>query len=77
VRAYDDAQAVVAQSGTSFAAAVEVEIDLTTAKDGVVRELSTFSKLQARVAAQLHGTPLEDLKENKEVHELQFLAEVG
>jgi hypothetical protein len=30
--------------------------------------------LAQQVTAQLHGTPLSDLKENRETHEIQFLA---
>src|SRR5260370_28846878 len=41
VRAYDATGKITAQSGTIFAAAAQVVIDLTTAPSGVVRPLST------------------------------------
>lgn len=72
-RAYNATGEVLAQSATQFAAAT-VEIDLTTAKDGVVRTPSFFTTLEAQVAAQLQGTPLQDLKQNQDEQDLQFLA---
>jgi hypothetical protein len=73
-RAYDEAGNVVATSATVFAAAAQLEIDLTTAKNGVVRSLSVFANLLAKVTAQLQGTSLADLKENQQVHEIRFVA---
>lgn len=73
-RAYDEAGKVLAQSATVFAAPALVEIDLTTATDRIVRMPSRFTSVTARVAAHLHETPLEDLKEDKDHHELSFLA---
>ncbi len=73
-RAYNRADEVIAESATMFAAAAEVEIDLTTAKDGVVRQPSQLTLLQVKVAAQLGRTSLQDLQENKSAHDLQFLA---
>jgi hypothetical protein len=74
MRAYDAAGTVTAQSATVFQAAATVEIDFSTAKDGVVRSPSQFTALEDAVTAGLHGTPLTELKENKETHELTFLA---
>jgi Lon protease (S16) C-terminal proteolytic domain len=74
VRAYDAAGAVIAASATVYAAAQQIEIDITTAADGVLRTPSQFTTLVAAVTAGLDGTPLLDLKENKDTHELTFLA---
>jgi peptidoglycan hydrolase-like protein with peptidoglycan-binding domain len=74
VCAYDGSGKVSATSATVFAAAAHVQINLTTAKDGVVRALSVFTALQSKVTAQLHGTPLADLKENETTHEITFVA---
>jgi hypothetical protein len=74
VRAYDSANGVLAASATAFAAAAQIEIDLTTAKDGVVRAPSAYTLLLAGVTAQLNGVPLSDLVENKDTHEIRFLA---
>ena len=74
VRAHDDTGAVVAQSATVFNAAANVQIDLTTAKDGVVRAPSAYTTLLASVTAQLNGVPLGGLVENKTTHEIRFLA---
>lgn len=74
VRAYDDTGKVIAQSAIVYAAPVEVEIDFTTAKDGVVRAPSVYTTLVKQVTAQLGKTPLSDLKENKQTHELTFVA---
>jgi hypothetical protein len=73
-RAYDANGKVVAQSATVFAAAAQVVIDLTTAPSGIVRPLSTVTNLTSVVTAQLQGVALGDLKENKDTHEIQFLA---
>ena len=73
-RATDDAGKVIATSATFFAAPAQVEIDLTTAKDGIVRAPSQFTKLQTAVNAALGDTPLQSLEENKDHHDLQFLA---
>jgi hypothetical protein len=74
VRAEDSLGKAIAQSATAFVAPAQTEIDLTTAPDGVVRSLSTLTTLSAAVATQLRGVPLTDLKENKDAHELLFLA---
>jgi Tc toxin complex TcA C-terminal TcB-binding domain/Neuraminidase-like domain/Putative peptidoglycan binding domain/Salmonella virulence plasmid 28.1kDa A protein len=74
VRAYDATGKQIGQSATAFAAPAEVQIDFTTAPDGIVRTPSTFTKLASEIAAQLKDTPLRDLKENKDTHELRFLA---
>jgi len=73
-RAYDATGKITAQSATVFAAAAQVVIDLTTAPSGVVRPLSTVTNLTTAVTAQLQGVALGDLKENKDTHEIQFLA---
>jgi len=77
VRAYDTSvtpQVVIAQSSTVFHAPAEVEIDFTTAADGAIRVPSTFTKIEKAVGAHLQEEPLDELRENKETHELQFLA---
>jgi hypothetical protein len=66
---------VLATSATTFAAAVQIVIDFTTAPDGVVRQPSLYTKLVAEVTAALDGTPLSDLKENLDSKELTFLAD--
>ena len=73
-RAYDEAGKVIASSETVFGVRALVQIDLTTAKDGVVRSPSRITTLSAKIAAQLHATHLEDLKQDKDHQELQFLA---
>src|SRR5215470_7725614 len=75
VRAYDSAGTVIASSRTVFRAPTQTEIDLTTAKDGVVRSPSQFTTVYASATAALHGTKLLDLKQNKDAHELSFLAD--
>ena len=75
VRAYDAAGAVIASSGTQFAAAARLEIAITTAANGVVRTPSKLTKLKTAVRIQLGSDlPLTSLEENSEFHELQFLA---
>jgi Tc toxin complex TcA C-terminal TcB-binding domain/Neuraminidase-like domain/Putative peptidoglycan binding domain/Salmonella virulence plasmid 28.1kDa A protein len=74
VQATDADDTVIATSATYPAAPTEVEINLTTATDGVVRSPSSFTTISAAVAGQLQGVPLTDLHENKDTHELQFLA---
>jgi hypothetical protein len=73
MRAYDASGKVIAESNTVFAAPPTVEIDFTSGPGGVVTTPSIFTTLGTLVAAQLQGTPLEDLKENKDTHELRFL----
>jgi hypothetical protein len=74
VRAYDALGKLIAESVTVFAAAAQIQINFTTAANGVLRPPSTFTTISAAVAEQLQGIPLSDLKENKDTHELQFLA---
>jgi hypothetical protein len=74
VRGYDESGKTTAQSATVFKAPAQATINLTTAPSGIVASPSTFTNLQKAVAAQLQGIPLSDLKENKDTHELQFLA---
>ena len=63
----------VASSATVFAAPAVVEIDLTTAPDGVVRTPSQFTVLRTAVSAALDGTVFSDLQESSTVHRLSFL----
>jgi hypothetical protein len=74
VRAYNESVELIAESATVFAAPAEVTIDLSTAPGGVVRNPSILTTLSASVAAQLQDIPLSSLKENKDTHELRFLA---
>jgi hypothetical protein len=73
-RAYDESGSDIAISPTVYAAAATVQIDLTTAADGVVRLPSRFTTLNEQVAAQLQGTPLSELTENEDTHEIGFVA---
>jgi hypothetical protein len=75
VQAKDAKGAVIATSTTIFAAPAQLEINLTTAADGVIRLRSRFTTLSVSVTAALGGTPLQDLKENKDTRELTFLAQ--
>jgi hypothetical protein len=75
VRALDQAGAVIAASQPVFRADADIEVDLTTAKDGVVRAPSQFTSLTSSVKSALKDESLLDLKENKETHELSFLAQ--
>ena len=74
VRAYNASGKVIAESATVFAAPGHVQVNFTTGASGIVRTPSIFATLNAAVTAELQKTPLSDLKENKDVHELQFLA---
>jgi hypothetical protein len=74
VRAYNVSGKHIAESATVFAAPATVQINFTTAADGVVRSPSIFTTISASVATQLQDTPLGDLKEDKNTHELQFLS---
>jgi hypothetical protein len=74
VRAVGGEGSYIASSATYFAAPVRVVIDLTTSPDGVIRTPSQFTTLVEVVLRALGETPLEDLKENSETHELTFLA---
>ncbi len=74
VRAYDGSGKVIAESATVFAAPAETTINLSTAPGGVIRNPSVLTKLSTSVAAQLQDIPLSSLKENKDTHELRFLA---
>lgn len=73
-RAYDGSGKVMAESVTVFTAAAGVGIDFTTANDGVVRSPSRFTAIETKLTEQLHGTSLESLTENKDTHDLKFLA---
>ena len=75
VEAVDDHGDVVATSQTVFAAPAEVEINLTTAPDGVVRALSQFTVLSAAVNSALDGAVFANLQESPTVHQLSFLAQ--
>ena len=74
VQAKDAKGTAIATSATIFAAPAQLEVNLTTASDGVIRPPSRFTTLSASVTAALGGTPLQDLKENKDKRELTFLA---
>jgi Tc toxin complex TcA C-terminal TcB-binding domain/Neuraminidase-like domain/Salmonella virulence plasmid 28.1kDa A protein len=74
VQAYDATEKLIATSATLYAAGAQVTIDFTTAADGIVRVLSVFATLQSNVNAQLQGIALADLKENKDTHDIQFVA---
>jgi hypothetical protein len=74
-QALDDVNEVIAASKTIFAAPATVEINLTTAPNGVVRALSLFTTLRAAVTGALDGEALGDLQENASVHQVQFLAQ--
>ena len=73
-QAHDATGKVIATSATVFRAAATVEIDFSTGPGGVVKSPSLFTSLTNSTTAQLGDTPLADLKENKESHELMFLA---
>jgi hypothetical protein len=73
-RAYDRTLMTVAQSSTYFAAPAQIQINFTTAADGMVRTPSIYTTLSTGVAEQLRGIPLSSLEENSDTHELQFLA---
>jgi hypothetical protein len=74
VRAVDASGKLIAESATIFAAAAQVQIDLTTAASGAVRSPSTFTTLETQVAAQLQDVSFKDLLEDKDHHDLHFLA---
>ena len=74
VRASHPAGEVIATSPTVFLAPADTVIDLTTARDGVVRTPSTLSSLSTSVQAALGETPLADLKQNKDAADIEFLA---
>ena len=61
-------------SQTYFAAPAQVQINLTTAADGVVRPQSILTVLKAAITAQLQGTTFVNLTENQTTHQLTFLA---
>ncbi len=77
VRAYDASGKVSASSPTHFAAPAIIEVDLTSAPDGIVRPPSVFTRLNAQIATQLRDTPLQSLKENSDSHDIQFLAQAA
>jgi hypothetical protein len=74
-RASDATGRVIAASGTIFAAPRQVEIELTTASDGIVRAPSQFTTLKAAISAALDSASFQDLKENADARELSFLAQ--
>ena len=74
VRAYGPEEKVIAESPLLFAAPTAIEIDLTTAADGVARQPSRLVTVQTKVGAQLHGAALESLQENKQTHDISFVA---
>ncbi|WP_219909860.1 hypothetical protein, partial [Trinickia symbiotica] len=70
VRAFDQAEELIAKSAIAPAAPARVQLDLTTAPSGIVRPLSTFDTLTAAVEVQLEGTALIELSTD----ELRFVA---
>jgi Tc toxin complex TcA C-terminal TcB-binding domain/Neuraminidase-like domain/Ubiquitin-activating enzyme E1 FCCH domain/Salmonella virulence plasmid 28.1kDa A protein len=74
VRAYDASGKLIAQSPTNFAAPATAEIDFTTAANGIVVEPSIYTTLEAEVVKQLAGVAFGELSENKDAHDIQFLA---
>jgi peptidoglycan hydrolase-like protein with peptidoglycan-binding domain len=74
VQASTTGAAVVAKSAVVFSAPADVQIDLTTAPDGVVRTPSAYTVLVAGVNAQLQGTALSALKQDKDNQDLAFVA---
>jgi Tc toxin complex TcA C-terminal TcB-binding domain/Neuraminidase-like domain len=74
VVAYAAKERILARSATAFGVIADVVISLSTAKDGIQPSLSQIATLQALVAPQLGKEKLSELKENKDVHEVQFLA---
>ena len=77
VRALAHDESKLAESSVVFAAPPDVQIDLSTAADGIVRAPSAYTVLVGQVSAQLHGTPLQDLVEDRKTHDLQFLADAS
>jgi hypothetical protein len=75
VRATDATGKVIATSATVFAAPAQVKIDLTTAVDGVVRAPSQFATLQSTVTSALADVALASLQENKNQHDIAFVAQ--
>jgi hypothetical protein len=73
-RAYDETLKVIAQAATVFSAPQQVQINFTTAADGVVRTPSIYTTLVKAVTAELQDVPLTSLKEQGQTHELTFLA---
>jgi peptidoglycan hydrolase-like protein with peptidoglycan-binding domain len=74
-RATDAAGKVIATSAIVYAAPAQAEIDLTTAPEGVVRAPSQLTTLQKTVTAALDGVALSDLRENKDQHDVTFVAQ--
>src|SRR5450755_212441 len=74
VQASTPGAAVIARSEVVFAAPADVQINLTTAPDGVVRVPSVHSTLLAGVTSQLQGVPFPTLKQDKDNRELAFVA---
>lgn len=74
VRAMDATGKIIATSDTLFAAPLAAEIDLSTATGGAIPSPSQFTRLSAGVDAELGGTALKDLQQNKDKQEVSFLA---
>lgn len=64
----------IAESPVFFAAPADLQIDLTTAKSGVVPTPSAHTALSASISTQLLDTPLPTLKQDKDDQELDFVA---
>lgn len=74
VRALDAAGCAIAESAPVFRASRDETVNLTTASDGIIRAESVMTSLFRALEPQLHETPLLALREDKDVHELSFLA---
>ena len=72
VRAFDARGRQIAEA--QFVSHVGAPVSLTTASDGVVRPLSTLARLKHDAQSVLRDVPLSSLIENKDVHEVTFLA---
>jgi Tc toxin complex TcA C-terminal TcB-binding domain/Neuraminidase-like domain/Putative peptidoglycan binding domain/Salmonella virulence plasmid 28.1kDa A protein len=77
VRAVDAQGKALAESATVFRATAKADIDLTGAKDGVMRQPSQFTTLKAALAAELGDTLLESLKQDKDSDDLSFLSKTA
>jgi hypothetical protein len=64
----------IAESPVFFAAAADLEIDITTAKSSVMPTPSAHAVLSGSIATQLLETPLQNLKQDKDNQALDFVA---
>src|ERR1700744_4489725 len=63
-----------AESPTTFAAPAKLELDFSAAPGGAPVALSALTVLRRKANEQLQCTPLVDLHETAERHEVRFLA---